>query len=113
MSSPPPAVEILAWSGCPSHERATADVVAALAWIGHGDIGVGLRWVESHEEARERRFVGSPTITVNGRDILPGPASDLPGLTCRVYHRRDGRVSPVPDPDDLREALHTALNDWN
>ena len=26
-------------------------------------------------------------------------------LTCRVYRLRDGRVSPVPDPDDLRETL--------
>jgi hypothetical protein len=27
------------------------------------------------------------------------------GLNCRVYVRRDGRVSPTPDPQDLREAL--------
>jgi hypothetical protein len=27
------------------------------------------------------------------------------GLTCRVYHLRDGRVSPVPDPDDVRDKL--------
>ena len=27
------------------------------------------------------------------------------GLTCRVYRLRDGRVSPTPDPADVREAL--------
>ena len=27
------------------------------------------------------------------------------GLTCRIYHLRDGRVSPLPDPDDIKEAL--------
>jgi hypothetical protein len=26
-------------------------------------------------------------------------------LTCRVYRLRDGRFSPTPDPDDVRDAL--------
>jgi hypothetical protein len=25
-----------------------------------------------------------------------------------VYHRRDGKISPTPDPDDLRAALRRA-----
>jgi hypothetical protein len=25
-----------------------------------------------------------------------------------VYRRRDGRISPLPDPDDLRDALRRA-----
>jgi hypothetical protein len=33
------------------------------------------------------------------------------GLTCRVYRLRDGRFSPVPDPDDLRDALRRALTE--
>jgi hypothetical protein len=32
-------------------------------------------------------------------------------LACRIYHRRDGRISPVPDPDDLRAALAAALTE--
>jgi hypothetical protein len=30
------------------------------------------------------------------------------GLSCRVYRRRDGRISPTPDPADLRVALAAA-----
>jgi hypothetical protein len=26
-------------------------------------------------------------------------------LTCRLYRRRDGRISPTPDPADVRDAL--------
>jgi hypothetical protein len=34
------------------------------------------------------------------------PGSEQPiGLTCRVYRHRDGRVSPLPDRADMREAL--------
>ena len=52
-------------------------------------------------------FVGSPTIRVDGRDIQPPEDGEPPGLTCRVYHLRDGRISPLPDPDDIKEALET------
>jgi hypothetical protein len=38
------------------------------------------------------------------------PESDEPvGLSCRVYRTRDGRVSPVPDPHDIDEAIKEAL----
>ena len=30
------------------------------------------------------------------------------GFTCRVYHRRDGRVSATPDLADVRDALLAA-----
>ena len=36
-------------------------------------------------------------------------ANEPVGLTCRVYLRRDGRISPTPDPSDVREALLAAL----
>ena len=61
--------------------------------------------IETEEDARRHGFPGSPTIRVRGRDIQP-PGPDQPiGLTCRVYRQRDGRVSPLPDPEDIREAL--------
>jgi hypothetical protein len=51
--------------------------------------------------------VGSPTILIDGADPLSAPGEPT-GLSCRVYRRRDGRVSPTPDPDDLRAALTAA-----
>jgi hypothetical protein len=52
------------------------------------------------------RFAGSPTIRVNDADVAP--SDDEIGLSCRVYRRRDGLISPTPDPDDLRDALRLA-----
>jgi hypothetical protein len=46
---------------------------------------------------------------VDGRDVAPAGEDEPVLLACRVYHRRDGRISPVPDPDDLRAALAAAL----
>ena len=58
-------------------------------------------------DAERAGFRGSPTILIDGEDFA-GADGDEIGLGCRVYRRRDGRISPTPDPDDLREALKQA-----
>jgi hypothetical protein len=64
--------------------------------------------VDTDDAAERQRFVGSPTIRVDGRDVQPPADGDPTGLACRVYRRRDGRTSPLPDPEDLRDALSAA-----
>lgn len=103
-------VELLFWEGCPSHPRALADLRAAMADLGLDPSAVVLREIETHKQARAQRFVGSPTIRIDGIDVQP-PREEPYGLTCRVYHRRDGRVSPTPDPEDVRDALRAAIAD--
>jgi len=103
-----PDVELLWWEGCPSTERAAAAVRDALADLGLPDAGVRMREIVTDDDAREAAFVGSPTILIDGEDLVPAAAEEQIGLSCRVYRRRDGRVSPLPDPDDLREALRRA-----
>lgn len=100
-------VEFLFWEGCPSHPRALADLRVAMADFGLDPHTVTVHAIDTHEQAERERFVGSPTIRVDGVDIQP-PGEEPFGLACRVYHRRDGRVSPTPDPDDVREALRAA-----
>jgi hypothetical protein len=101
------SVEFLWWQGCPSTEQALSDLRAAMSEAGLDPDSVVLREIQTDADAGAVEFVGSPTIRVDGRDVQP-PAPDEPvGLNCRVYRRRDGRVSPTPDPQDLREALVT------
>jgi hypothetical protein len=100
-------VEFLFWAGCPSHSAALADLREALLETGHDPDRVIVREVDSEAGAEAEEFVGSPTIRVDGVDVQP--LDDEPtGLTCRVYRRRDGRISPTPDPADLRDALRAA-----
>ena len=61
--------------------------------------------VETEEQARQFRFVGSPTILVDGQDIVPPPADAIPALTCRAYQLEDGRISPLPSIGMIRRAL--------
>jgi len=74
---------------------------------------VPIRKVEvvTDEQALELGFRGSPTIRLDGVDLveLAGgsdpSAGDPAALTCRLYLRRDGRISPTPDPAEIDAAL--------
>jgi hypothetical protein len=101
-------VELLYWDGCPSHPRALADLRAAMGELGLDASAVEVRRVATDEDAARERFVGSPTVRIDGADVCD-PGEEPYGLTCRIYTLRDGRVSPTPDPADLRDALRAAL----
>jgi hypothetical protein len=72
--------------------------------------GIEVREVDTESAAEQERFVGSPTIRIDGADVQPAGADEPIGLTCRIYRLRDGRVSPLPDPADLREAIEQAMS---
>jgi hypothetical protein len=101
-------VQLLWWDGCPSHPRALSDLRAAMVELGLDPDTVELLQIQTEQDAVPQRFVGSPTIRIDGDDISPIEGEPY-GLTCRLYHRRDGRVSPTPDPADLRDALAAAM----
>jgi hypothetical protein len=103
-----PRVELLFWAGCPSHPQALADLREAMTESGLDPGTVLVREVDTDQRAERERFVGSPTIRVDGEDVEP-PGDEPVGLTCRVYRRPDGRIAPVPDPAAVREALRQAM----
>jgi len=105
-------VELLYWAGCPSYPKALSDLRQALSEARLHPDCVVVREVESERRAAEERFVGSPTIRIDGVDVQP-PSGEPVALTCRAYRRRDGRISPTPDPADLRDALRAASSTSN
>jgi hypothetical protein len=95
---------LLWWEGCPSWPEALEQLRDAVSEVGLSPDSIEVRHVDTDEQAGRLGFVGSPTIRIDGEDIAP-PGDEPTGLTCRIYRLRDGRVSPLPDPADLREAL--------
>ncbi|MEA2376397.1 MAG: hypothetical protein QOK00_3724 [Thermoleophilaceae bacterium] len=97
-------VELLWWEGCPSHPETLADLKRVLD---EEDVqaDVDLVEVESDDQARRERFPGSPTVRIDGEDVIPPADTEPFSLTCRVYRLRDGRISATPDPEDLRQAV--------
>jgi hypothetical protein len=100
-----PHIELLWWNGCPSWTQTLADLRVAATEAGLDPNRIVVREIGDDAHAEAERFVGSPTIRVDGRDILPAGPEEAACLTCRVYRLRDGRISPTPDPEDLRDAL--------
>jgi len=107
MAEQPVAVDFYYWEECPSHEEALARLKSVLTDEGIATVPRRIR-VESEEQARALRFPGSPTVRVNGADIDAGGATGEYLLTCRVYTRADGRVSPLPPRDLLVAAIRQA-----
>jgi hypothetical protein len=102
---PAPLIELLWWEGCPSWPRALEGLRTAVAEAGLDPDRIIVREIDNDAQAEAEHFVGSPTIRVDGVDVQPPGDDELSGLTCRIYLLRDGRVSPTPDPEDLRDAL--------
>jgi hypothetical protein len=100
-------IELLWWEGCPSHPETLADLERILEEEG-AEATLEQIEIETDEQACAERFPGSPTIRIDGEDPLPAESGDPFSLTCRVYRLRDGRVSPTPDPEDLRDAVRRA-----
>ena len=98
-------VRFLYYEDCPSHNLALERLREVMAEEDTpGEVKVVK--VETEEQARELRFVGSPTIRVDGQDI-DLPTESRYALTCRVYRLEDGRISPLPAKDMIRRALRS------
>jgi hypothetical protein len=103
-------IELLWWEGCPSHPAALAELREILTGEGLDPDSVERREITSDEQAAREGFPGSPTILIEGRDIVSSEGQPA-GLACRVYRLRDGRPSPTPDPKDVRAAVRRALEE--
>jgi copper chaperone CopZ len=103
-------VEILYFDGCPHYRPAVEQVKEALRQERLTAELVEIN-VPDAARARELKFLGSPTIRVDGEDIEPAARSSTSfGLMCRTY--ADGsRHTGVPPLALIRAALRDAAGD--
>ena len=96
-------VEILYFEGCPNHAIALEMVRRVLD---REKIQDKVRSIEVTDEkaAESARFLGSPSVRVNGVDIEPGREDDSPFFGCRTYTIA-GKTAGVPPEEWLVEAL--------
>lgn len=100
-------VEVLTFAGCPHAEPA---LELAQRVVDQSGVRASVRRVDIRdaEAAAAQRFLGSPTIRVNGRDIEPGVGNRGEyRLSCRIY-RTDKGLRGEPDECWLRDALRAA-----
>jgi hypothetical protein len=102
-----PRVEILHFQGCPNLDPAR-ELVERIARELHLEPSIELIDVADAEAATRLRFLGSPTVRVNGRDVEPGAdgRTDF-ALACRVFGTDRG-TARQPDARWIRDALLNA-----
>jgi hypothetical protein len=104
-----PRVEILYFDGCPNAERARVLVETIAAEL-ELEPNVQLVPVADPDKARALRFLGSPTVRVNGLDVEPGAEGRRDFVySCRVYRIEHG-FNGTPSEAWVREALARASN---
>ena len=97
-------VEFLYFDGCPSYTQALQNLKDALHLEQLPDT-VEMIHVADAEDAEAKRFLGSPTIRIDGLDV-EGPKAEANGYAygCRVY-AAEGGTAGWPSVQQIREAL--------
>jgi hypothetical protein len=99
-------VEVLYVADCPSHPVAVKLVKSILLAEGLDSI-VHEVLVLDERMAQELRFSGSPTIRINGRDVVTEPGEqETFSLTCRWY--AGPHAASLPPHELVRRAIMEA-----
>src|SRR5947209_6738889 len=90
ITSLPVNIELLYFDGCPNHE-ALVPRLEELLHSAHVAVNLEMRRIPDEAAAKRERFLGSPSVRVDGRDVEPGAeARDDFGLKCRLYRLPTG-----------------------
>ena len=105
-------VELFYFDGCPSYIRALENLKTALRLQQMPDT-VEMIHVADAGEAQTKRFIGSPTIRIDGVDV-EGPDADAHGYAygCRVYVGDTGTVG-WPSVEQIRQAVQARAQRLN
>ncbi len=99
-------VELLWFDGCPSYQTARELLEQVLR---EEKINAAIEMVQVHDnaDAAAKRFLGSPTIRLNGTDPFAEAGQDDFAMQCRVYRTPQG-LKGSPTKEMLRAAVTSA-----
>ena len=100
-------ITLLYFDGCPSWQSALENL-QKLVTSEKILAEINLIKIETPEQAQSERFLGSPSIRVNGMDLWPEERANYT-LSCRVYKTPAG-MKGSPTIEMLRERLHEAIS---
>lgn len=108
VANPDRQIEVLYFDGCPSTDAFLARLRDLLTQLGATD-RLELRRVETIGDAERERFLGSPSVRVDGYDIEPGADERTDyGVKCRLYRTVSG-MQGWPPTDWVLAALGLAV----
>lgn len=96
-------IEFQHFEGCPNGPSLLKNLKLAIQGF-QDDIDLKNIIVDTPELAKKHRFLGSPTILINGKDIEGLELLEDPNLTCRVY--RNG----IPTVEIIKNRIKEILD---
>jgi hypothetical protein len=98
---------VLTVAGCPQRDAAIALVHRACAELG-STAEIRVIDIPDQQAAEQARFLGSPTIRVDGCDVEPDADRYAEYIcSCRIYRGQDG-LRGLPEEAWVRQALQDA-----
>ncbi len=107
MNSTINSISMLYFEGCPSWQAALKNLKQVLDELNLA-VEVDLVRVDTPEQAQSEKFLGSPSIRVNGVDLWPEERETY-SLSCRVYRMPEGFIG-VPTVGMLTGRLGEVLD---
>ncbi len=100
-------IELFYFDGCLAYQTALKHLEEVIKEK-KLDAGVEMIKIESDEQALRDRFLGSPSIRINGLDIEPGveKIKDF-SMRCRLY--LEDKVSDWPSKKMIAQAIDAAI----
>ena len=97
------------FDGCPHWRILDERIQDVSTELGRHHLEVSYERVESMEDAERLRFVGSPTLLLDGQDPFAEATAGSFGLSCRIYRTPEGPAGS-PTTEQLREVLAAYLD---
>jgi glutaredoxin len=102
-------IEILIFDGCPNSEAAENLVRETVGELGI-DAEIKVINVIDNEDAVAKRFLGSPSIRINGRDLeIEEDRLTQYSMKCRIYRHGESQ-SGVPSKELLKSKILAVAN---
>lgn len=101
-------IEVLTFEGCPNAEG-TRERVRQAVQLEAVDATIEFVAVNTPERAQQIRFLGSPSVRVDGKDVEPSPnPTGAYGLMCRMY-RAGSEATGMPPIAMIRAAIRRTI----
>ncbi len=101
-------IELLWIDGCPSYQR-TKELLEQVLREENLNINIEMVQVRDNDDAVAKKFLGAPTIRINGIDPFAQPDQNNFAMQCRVYQTPAG-LRGVPTKEMLRAAVREVYN---
>lgn len=100
-------IEFLFFEGCPNSEATFKNLIQSLKELGIKEEPKKIE-VKDLEDSKKFKFMGSPSIYINGIDIYTEDYPSVISYSCRTYNI-DGKITGILPKDFITKKLQKIM----